>query len=317
MDGIAAYMVRRKFNNQILMDQLREVIVQLLERIPVKINLKQQAIVSAPIKPLKDRLTGRLYPAVDVEHDVRSYGILVQDHSKLGAYKYAHKQFFEFIVARIVARRLLGVDKEETAAIVAATNVDLNSITDMPESLSFLGELLSKRARSGSQARELISSLFNTIVLSNKVRLPNTFARALIWQVSAPVSFGRVGGFRVIHFLINLLLCPSTMLVFLMFLAGGYLGWFDELMNQGVNALNSTSLFVLYPYWILGPAVAVYVALMITLSLAILARPVAKRLSFWILVIKAMGFTRDDIASAYGKLVARRIEGVGTRYLRL
>jgi hypothetical protein len=294
MDGIAAYMVANNLNNQIQLDQLHEAVMKLFDLIPDNINLKQQATQLGPIKPLKERLRGRVQPIVDVEHDVRAYGILVLDYSRPGgAFRFAHKQFFEFIFARIVARRLLSVDVEECAAIVTATDTDISKIAGMPESLNFLGEIVAGGSRADRDPKELMESLFEAIVAKNKLRIPAAVGRLIIWEVAVYFRGSAQNRFRSMMEILTLK--PSFVISLFISMLLAYYYYFGTIRLFGELPV------------ILVWEVLLFVPLLVSsFALVALVRfRFQMALRLWFLVIDSMGYDEVAVANVYGNRAAR------------
>lgn len=296
MDGIAAYMVARHLSNQIQLDQLRDAVTKLFGLIPDRINLKQPATQLGPTKPLKERLRGRMYPVVDVEHDVRAYGLLVPDYSKPGgAFRFAHKQFFEFIFARIVAHRLQGIDLEQCAAILAATDVSTDRIVDMPESLAFFGEIIAKGSRPDGDVKNLMQSLFNSIVLRNMLRIRPIFARPFILEFYNNIDISPF--IPPLGFLRTYYRRPSFLVAIFLTLWLGFAVFYIGSADPALGSLRASTLVLVTMF----NAICLMSFASYTVGKLLGAD---KALWLWRLVIKNMGFDESDVARVYGRKVA-------------
>lgn len=101
---------------------------------------------------LKDRLHDREMLVETVSTDVRSSGIIVTDLSQVDAFKFAHKSFFELVVASnfIYTCLALPLSKDKVLHHAARTSVDLSSgvfesaglVSLGPEMIQFTAEIL-------------------------------------------------------------------------------------------------------------------------------------------------------------------------------
>jgi hypothetical protein len=105
--GIAIGMRKEaQLSNHLNQDQLRSLIKALLESYPEELERFETAANRKRPK-LKDRLQNKERLLETIGNDIRSCGILVTDLSQIDALKFAHKSFFELIVAQQEALRLL------------------------------------------------------------------------------------------------------------------------------------------------------------------------------------------------------------------
>ncbi len=107
MEGIAAFMGKGGFTNQILRPQFRESLRTLLQWFDPDISKMRTAQEPVDVRPLPQRIRDLDNPLEAIETDVRTYGVLVSDLSRSGALQFAHKSFFELLLARLSSFRLL------------------------------------------------------------------------------------------------------------------------------------------------------------------------------------------------------------------
>lgn len=142
MDGIAAFMAKKKLPNQITLSQFNQVVEQLYAVIPEEVSLQGNALSANPSKPLKLRLQDNDDPLEAVKTDVRTCGILVKDLTRANALKFPHKSFLEYLFANYCVKRLMDKDNASAAAIWKVTQAEPTNLINMWESLEFAGELL-------------------------------------------------------------------------------------------------------------------------------------------------------------------------------
>jgi len=143
MCGTASYMAANELSNQISNEQLNELIISLTEVIPESVSASPSAeILDEDTKPLQQRIHD---PKEDIEHittDVRTCGLLVDDPSAPGRFKFGHKSFMEYLFATTVKEYIWDDGSEKARAIRNATNFSIEVILDLPISLGFLVEMI-------------------------------------------------------------------------------------------------------------------------------------------------------------------------------
>jgi hypothetical protein len=153
MIGIAGYMGALNLPNQISRELFDKAVKTLYEVIPESISTQVDGLPTIPRRPLKERLRDTEDPVQDVSNDVRSSGILVFDQSKSGALRFAHKSFMEFLVASLYGAYLVGRNRESSAALMAASHLDAEHLLHHPESVTFLGEILTNLGGRGDDQK--------------------------------------------------------------------------------------------------------------------------------------------------------------------
>ena len=84
--------------NQISAEQLNELVEHLCDAIPDEVSMGPQP-GPPQATPLRHRIKELQYGLDSVKTDVRSCGLLVDDLSKAGTFRFAHKSFMEYLVA--------------------------------------------------------------------------------------------------------------------------------------------------------------------------------------------------------------------------
>ena len=181
--GVAARMVSTSSSNQITSEQFRSLIANLYHSAPEAMYRRQSATETAQTRPLAVRMKDREKALEEVETDVRAYGILVNDYSRMNTLRFAHKSFFEFTFAKFVSKILDGEDPEEVGAIRFATGVGAESIIQIPNSLSFLGELLSQTGQIRTSVQEGLQNLLDGILFSTKYRWFKVWRKVILLEI--------------------------------------------------------------------------------------------------------------------------------------
>jgi hypothetical protein len=100
--GVSIGMIRQsQFSNHITREQLERIVARLLDKFPEDLT-RYEAATSLPRIDLKQRLHDRQMLLETISSDVRACGILVSDLSRPDSFKFAHKSFFEVLVAKHV-----------------------------------------------------------------------------------------------------------------------------------------------------------------------------------------------------------------------
>jgi hypothetical protein len=142
MMGIAAYMAAKDLPNQITGRQLNELIESLIEAMPDSVSTESSSISREVTEPLRRRLEGKEHGVEHVKTDVRACGLLVDDPSASGTFRFGHKSFMEYLFASVVAERIQREESSEIRAIMKATNAKISDILNLPVSIEFLSELM-------------------------------------------------------------------------------------------------------------------------------------------------------------------------------
>jgi hypothetical protein len=191
MLGIAAYMAKNKLPNQITKQQLDEAVRLLLKVIPDSASTVD-TMSGEKSTPLNQRL-----PKDDdekaleyVKTDVRSCGLLVSDLNKLGAFKFAHKSFMEYLFASLVHNRLVKdklseKEAELTESVWNAIHFLRIDVLYFPVSVYYLAEMLEKTIYKLTPCSDekyiLAKNIFDILILSGFETNNITLLRAMAY----------------------------------------------------------------------------------------------------------------------------------------
>ncbi|MEH2251586.1 NACHT domain-containing protein [Nostoc sp.] len=142
MCGIASYMAAEQLSNQISNEQLNNLIDDLTEVIPESVSISPPEIFDEDTRPLQLRIQD---PKEDIEHiktDVRTCGLLIDDPSAPGTFKFGHKSFMEYLFAATVKEYIWDNNSEKAKAVRKVTNFPIETILDLPVSVGFLAEMI-------------------------------------------------------------------------------------------------------------------------------------------------------------------------------
>ena len=299
LDGIAAYMAANDLQNQVTLEQFGAAIASLYRVIPKPEELSTgvSALREEEARSLNERLQDREDPLEAVKTDVGTYGILVQDFSRRNALRFPHKSFFEYLFANYVVQRLTGHDKMITSAIWAATNAEPEKIIDMPESLSFAGELIglsSGVSVSLIPKPEILKNLFNIIVGAVIPRVLHPFNRLIVRYCSLKYAKS-LSPLRGLYLLpIYFLFC--TLVFVYIVLTLGFVG-----VTTFSHYINVTYIAAIMAGSLLLQSIVDY-----TLP--------RRRIVLWFIIALSLGIKWEDILSSYGKLVAKGLPLLAFRY---
>jgi hypothetical protein len=145
------------WSNSISKDGFQESIFRLTECFADEIT-QYGAVVSRPLPPLRERLQDRQMLMETVSTDVRSCGIIVTDLSQIDSFKFAHKSFFEYLLAANIVYSTLesASNREKTVhraarrfdgavSLVGSVLIGASNRTDITREVArFAGEILYK-----------------------------------------------------------------------------------------------------------------------------------------------------------------------------
>lgn len=286
MDGVAAFMAAGRMPNQITRHQFELAVSELYEVIPD--DLLQEASLPEPFDgPLKTRMADRDDAIEAVQTDVRTCGLLVRDYSRPSALKFPHKSFFEYLLGAIVADYLLGKRTEYCAAIRSAASFDPVNAVDVPESLSFLGEIIDRSISSRRQPEATINTLLDAIVMPRAFRIPRHFRKLYLRLIVAMM----MPGFK---WIVVLPLC-----IVMAFLSAKIL-----LMHPTTPNLVQLAITTL---------VLMFIMLCMILMMGGINR--FRSITLWYAVAKSLRISDADIVSEYGKRTTSAIQRIASRIL--
>jgi hypothetical protein len=197
-EGLAAFMATVTGNsNQITQPEFTAAVELLFENYPDDRHLLPPAMTEGAPRPLKIRLADADNPVEQVATDVRTHGILVSDMARRGAFKFAHKSFFEALYAKVAAYSLLDIDSPFYRAIDQAIPMPLAWGVRSPEMVKFFAETFVERISSdGGKLRtpnEVVEESFDRITGNKSSYVVIRSLQRLLIQLQAEVSYTRYG----------------------------------------------------------------------------------------------------------------------------
>ena len=168
MKGIASYMATHGAQNQISGRELNDLVVSLVDAIPEDVSGRPSAITGEEKEPLESRVRGLDYLMEHVQNDVRTCGILVEDPVAVGAFRFGHKSFMEYLFAQVVAETIADEYALDAVSILKACDAHAGKILDLPASVVFLAEILAvNRSGSGGEGDQMRQAkrLFRLLVV--------------------------------------------------------------------------------------------------------------------------------------------------------
>lgn len=142
MSGIASYMAAEALPNQISSTQLNDLISVLIDVIPDQVSTESTALSGESSQPLRQRVIGTEYGIEHVKTDVRACGILVDDPSAPGTFRFAHKSFMEYLFAETAAEYIRDVESAKAAAVFRSTGASIENLLGLPVAIEFLSEIV-------------------------------------------------------------------------------------------------------------------------------------------------------------------------------
>lgn len=142
MLGVAAYMAVHKYPNQIDLSEFEKIVEHLLENIPEIAPVTSVGASLPSMDMLKVRLEGRASAKEEIATDVRTYGILETDPSRAGALRFAHKSFFELLVAECMRLALVDASTTLHKAIAQSTGFSILDGQLLPVAMSLSADIV-------------------------------------------------------------------------------------------------------------------------------------------------------------------------------
>ena len=93
-------------------------------------------------EPLKARMAEADHGLEHVQTDVRTCGILVDDPTAPGTFRFGHKSFMEYLFAAVVSEAIAEPEEPDSPAILDACDASAADIAHLSVSLKFLSQLL-------------------------------------------------------------------------------------------------------------------------------------------------------------------------------
>lgn len=239
MSGVAAYMATNNLPNQIPGVRLNQAVDTLLETIPAEISTQVSPYQGEVRSALSVRMTDTPDALDLLRTDVRTYGLLQDDPSRPGSYRFGHKAFMEYLFAEVIYQSMQGPGQRSprAAAIMRATPLRLSALAQMPVSCAFLAELfrghISRQsqeqdaqhsappARAEQMARQVWGMLLRL--------LPG--ARSLLGKLSLVLTLINATMFQTVPQRLVIAAFISTSFIFIASLTGKILGVFTPPQN--------------------------------------------------------------------------------------
>jgi len=331
MDGISAFMAANDLKNQIVKEHFSEAISNLYKEIPDNISNKESAIVipsNSNTIPLKERLKSSEKPLDLIETDVRTYGILVRDYSRISALKFPHKSFYEYLFANYVGHCLTNTDKEIFNSIKTATNATPEKIINIPDSLPFLSELISLNKNISenlsikSNKYKYMNELFELIVYRNKRFFSKFNNKYVLHQIL------RTKRMTQIAFSITLVLFISISLLFLSkynnkerlepFSFNSFNELFEKLNDietpNILQQIESKPLSILICFFIFMLIIPMYYLMFILYISEFMRNTFKRRLVIWFIILIYKGINKNDFYNSYGKIITEGLTDLIEQY---
>jgi hypothetical protein len=163
-EGLAVYMTSRDATNQITGSDLRAAIERFYKAYPDDVNISDSVVIETERRPLKKRIPNHNDAIETILTDVRTHGILVNDLGQRGAFRFAHKSFYELLAAKAHAFGLLDVDPLFYRSIRAGMDGAFGHSEKSPEILGFFAELLTIHLRANAASNDIAIPAFDLIM---------------------------------------------------------------------------------------------------------------------------------------------------------
>jgi len=141
-EGLAVYMASRGDTNQITSTDLQAAIERLFAAYPDDAHISRDVLMETALLPLKMRYLEKDEAIQAISTDVRVHGILVNDLSARGAFKFAHKSFYENLAAKAQAYYLLEIEPVFYNAISYSVGTSMDYVDHSEEMMRFFSEFL-------------------------------------------------------------------------------------------------------------------------------------------------------------------------------
>lgn len=288
MDGVAAFMAAGRLPNQITRLSLDKAVAELYELIPS--NIVQDASHPEPVGgALRARMAERDDALDAVQTNVRTYGLLVRDYSRPNTLKFPHKSFFEYLLASLISDSLLRKRPDHCAAIRSATTLDPIHALNVPESLVFLGEIISRGISSREDPGTIADTLLNAIVMPRTFSIPRFFQRIYLRFLVFPMVPGWKGALARL-FLVSFAMIPI------------FLGIREVVFGESY----------VEPIHMLAIAVLTQGILWVLLQVASRRR---KNVAMWYTVTRSLGVSDEALSREFGRHLASGIAEVERAFM--
>lgn len=283
MLGIAVGMLwTTGFSNQINKNDLENLILKLYKNFPDEISASESAM-QPKRKSLKERMIDNIQAEETVLTDVRSCGILVNELTRKGYFKFAHKSFLEYQTSFYFVESILQ-DKEDynimMNAITKALDITVSGFKHSQETISFTSEILiSKLNLNKSDDPHKVCKRLFTILYPYKMLGKHPFAAALFDMYLPSI----------------LLFYPMTALI-LMYS-------FRSLFGKGYDYLINTPSFMIFTLTFM------LASLFSTVYRRRIYRNNVKRTSIWLQCCHQLNISEKTISTVVPKRYISFVEG--------
>jgi len=276
-EGLAVTMaVMTGTSNQITQPEFATTIERLYEMYPDDRHIIPPAMMEGTPRPLKIRLSDSENPVEQVATDVRTHGILVSDLARRGAFKFAHKSFFEALYAKVCAYSLFDDEVEFYNAIDRSVPYPLLIGLRRPEIIRFFSEtFMDKLSHEFSGTRDqkrLVERSFDVITGLHRIPRIGKFLLRRAYLANAEMVY-KMRTRRLLKFLLpSSLLGMMMLMITFISMIGVALLMVDESQRAHGDLAVVVNPSMNWPLAI-SMALAVLTALMITLTfVSMLAR---------------------------------------------
>jgi hypothetical protein len=160
----AIYMAKVGKPNQVNVRELYDACKTLWSTLPDDFRLDADAVLGESAAPLKDRLKDEEDPIEVIATNVRAYGVIVRDYSGQSLFKFAHKSYYEFLVAEHASALVCSATSSGRAFISSVFPCDLDDLLPNPVAAGFCGEILHEFALSRTSSRVTLDTLYSFCV---------------------------------------------------------------------------------------------------------------------------------------------------------
>jgi hypothetical protein len=180
MLGIAAYMAHKNRPNQIRRDEFEAIVTRLYNSIPeIAPNF---SLISGAVshRPLRLRMNGDPAFMEKIITDVRTYGIIEIDPSRLETLRFSHKSFYETLLAEFLSMLFSQGQSPACRAISFATGARINDALNVPQSIIICSEILmsDNRLSSSSSPTDVLCRIskqkYAHIIIFNRLNMALT-----------------------------------------------------------------------------------------------------------------------------------------------
>jgi hypothetical protein len=169
-EGLAVYMASRGTTNQITATEMERAITRLYDAYPEDAHVVEEIVMETDRAPLKRRISDPLIAIDAITTDVRTHGILTNDPARRGAFRFAHKSFYELLFAKSYAYDMLGLDSVFYGAIRKAMDKNMGDIQQSTEIVRFFSEILVGKIIERGSDREIPVETLDLIIGVNHYR---------------------------------------------------------------------------------------------------------------------------------------------------